>query len=305
MSIRLLKRAVVALLAGISLAWSPAHLLAQGGEEVQAHVVKIREGKKWVGVGGGTIPDILRAHLDIPDDEGVLVVHVAVDSPAERAGLKQHDVLLSVDGKPIRTLRDLADAVEAAGHEGLELEWSRKGRVRAETVHPEARPLRRRGGRLGPSPGVPWHESFRAPFRMRLFGPGVAIDDKPIPSDLSIEIRKQGAEPAQIVVEREGEKWEVNENDLGSLPPEIRKHVQRYLGKHMDVRSLFSDHLDEEGEITLRRPDEFAVPWMERFGPAPDIEDRLDKMNERIDELFEELRRLRIKVAVPRDEEKL
>src|SRR5262245_35702388 len=50
--------------------------------------------KLWIGVLGGPVPDELRAQLDIPADQGVLLRHVAPDSPAEKAGLKVFDVLL-------------------------------------------------------------------------------------------------------------------------------------------------------------------------------------------------------------------
>ncbi len=51
--------------------------------------------------------------LDKP--EGALVTRVLEGSPAAKAGLKHGDVVLSVDGRPVRETRDLIDYVSAQG----------------------------------------------------------------------------------------------------------------------------------------------------------------------------------------------
>ena len=52
----------------------------------------------WIGIGvGGSVSDEVRAQLPIQPGEGVTVLHVAPGSPAEKAGLAQHDILVRLD----------------------------------------------------------------------------------------------------------------------------------------------------------------------------------------------------------------
>jgi len=46
---------------------------------------------------GATLAD----QLDLPKDQGVVLEDVLADSPASKAGLKQHDILLELGGKPV------------------------------------------------------------------------------------------------------------------------------------------------------------------------------------------------------------
>jgi hypothetical protein len=57
-------------------------------------------GKKetWIGLGlGGAINEELRAQLPLQPGEGVRVAHVAPDSPAAKAGIAVHDILVRLD----------------------------------------------------------------------------------------------------------------------------------------------------------------------------------------------------------------
>jgi S1-C subfamily serine protease len=68
---------------------------------------KIRRG--YLGVAGQNIPlprRFIRFHK-IPVGTGILVVSVEPDSPAQRAGLQEGDVLLAYDGQPTPGIDDL------------------------------------------------------------------------------------------------------------------------------------------------------------------------------------------------------
>jgi S1-C subfamily serine protease len=68
---------------------------------------KIRRG--YIGVAGQNIPlprRVIRFHK-IPVETGILVVSVEPNSPAQRAGLLEGDVLLEYDGNPTATIDDL------------------------------------------------------------------------------------------------------------------------------------------------------------------------------------------------------
>ncbi len=61
----------------------------------------------WLGVGIQPLTPELAKSFGVSADEGILVNQVMPKSPAEAAGLKIGDVILSVDGKPIKEARQL------------------------------------------------------------------------------------------------------------------------------------------------------------------------------------------------------
>lgn len=54
------------------------------------------EERGWLGVSIGNVPQALAAQLDL-EDQGIIVLDVIDDSPADHAGLRMHDVILSVE----------------------------------------------------------------------------------------------------------------------------------------------------------------------------------------------------------------
>jgi serine protease Do len=70
---------------------------------------RVRRGE--IGVIGETITPLLATALGLQRDAGVILSDVAPHSAAEAAGLQTGDVVVSIDGKPMRDMRDLALAV--------------------------------------------------------------------------------------------------------------------------------------------------------------------------------------------------
>ncbi len=66
----------------------------------------------WLGVLTKPVSETLRIHLDV--EQGVVLDYVAPESPASKAGLRQHDILLSVEGKAVSSQQDLREAIQ--GH---------------------------------------------------------------------------------------------------------------------------------------------------------------------------------------------
>jgi serine protease Do len=75
----------------------------------------------------------LRSAVGLPERDGLLVRGVLSGSPAERAGLERGDLLVSAAGRPLTSIDDLLDALEAAG-ETLELGLVRGADERELTV---------------------------------------------------------------------------------------------------------------------------------------------------------------------------
>lgn len=124
-------------------------------------------GDRRLGVGVSKPSPTLVEQLDLPKGQGLILDEVAPDSAAAKAGLKPHDILLELDGKPVSTdpaafVRQLqtieADkAIEAVvlrrgkreTIKGVKLPEARAGRAGARN---EANPL---GGLFPGIPGAP------------------------------------------------------------------------------------------------------------------------------------------------------
>ena len=69
----------------------------------------------YLGVLFCPIPDALLDHLpQLPRDGGVLVTHVLPKSPADKAGLRKHDILLRYDDEKIRSGDHLARLIRSS-----------------------------------------------------------------------------------------------------------------------------------------------------------------------------------------------
>ena len=65
----------------------------------------------WLGVTTDDLtPDLIKS-LGLPSPKGALIAGVSLGGPAERAGLKRRDVVLSVGGRPIEDGGDLRNAI--------------------------------------------------------------------------------------------------------------------------------------------------------------------------------------------------
>lgn len=71
-------------------------------------------------------------------EEGVLIVGTAGEHcPASEAGLKRNDRILTVDGKTVRTVRELMNAIDGSEGRSLSLTYSREGQKAETTITPE------------------------------------------------------------------------------------------------------------------------------------------------------------------------
>jgi len=94
---------------------------------------RVRRGA--IGVIPETITPRLAAALGLDRDAGVILSDVAPDSAAEAAELEPGDVVLSIDGKPMREARDLVLAVfERAPGDQLTMEIQRGKERMSKTV---------------------------------------------------------------------------------------------------------------------------------------------------------------------------
>jgi len=267
----------------------------------------------------------------LSENEGLLVEQVLPDSPAAKAGIEQYDVLLKAAGKPLAKIQDLIDAVDAAKEKELSLERVHGGKRAEITVKPAKRPESQVAPLYQKGPDVySWDwwrkyleqvrpgEGLMPPLRFRFWGPGTILPPgaklhPPLPANMSVTITRSGDEPANIVVKRGDEKWEVTEDELDKLPDDVRGHVERALGR------IATDRPSKPGpphgkarsyDFDLVPDWNWQIPHLQK-APGGPVGKRLEEMNRRIEELrksIDELRekrpRLKDKEARPPKDEK-
>ncbi len=86
----------------------PINIVKAVVEQIKTHG-KVERG--WLGVIIQDLTPSLAKELGIKVKEGVLVTEVIPNSPAAKAGLKEKDVILSVNGKPVKTASELRSQV--------------------------------------------------------------------------------------------------------------------------------------------------------------------------------------------------
>jgi S1-C subfamily serine protease len=104
---------------------------------------RIRRG--WIGVAGQTVPlpRALARALGLPADSGVLVLGVEPNSPAQRAGLQERDIILALGERPVSAVDDLHRLlVEEGIGARLSLVVVRGAERRELSIVPDEQPVR-------------------------------------------------------------------------------------------------------------------------------------------------------------------
>jgi hypothetical protein len=61
------------------------------------------------------VPQLLAVHINLADSVGVVAADVAAEGPAEKAGISQYDVIISLNGKDVKGVAEFSAAIRAAG----------------------------------------------------------------------------------------------------------------------------------------------------------------------------------------------
>ena len=270
----------------------------------------------WIGVSARPLREVLRRQLKLKD--GLIITQVAPNSPAGKAGLKRHDIILQFGDVKPSSPRSLLDVVRNSSGQQVDVKLLRDGEELSVQITPEERPasgleqaLQDAQAQVEAAIGKlrDWQPSGEGAVLFRRFGPGVMTPsgiskDVPFPKDLSVTITKSGEELAQIAVKRGDESWQVTDRELDKLPEDVRRHVQRLLGHWPLFEFKFQPfpqddvrrpHPPEGPRPRFRRgPDGSPGPQPPR-GPAPrrarGRQDRMENIQRRIERRLEDVAR--------------
>jgi hypothetical protein len=177
----------------------------------------------------------LRAQADLPKDRGVVIARVVPGSPAEKAGLKQYDVVLQADETPVAKLENLVQAIQRNHDKEIALQVIRSGQRMSLAVTPEKRRKctrilvfgktanRERFDELQQWVGrLERQKEDQGAFDVESFRPGVIVGRVPrrgneteLPKDLRITITESKESPTTIKLEQGEESWEITDAGRG------------------------------------------------------------------------------------------
>jgi len=212
---------------------------------VLANAVAEGEQRGWLGVSISEVPEALAAQMDVPES-GVLIVNVLKDSPAERAGIEVHDIVLSLDGQAVdhetMTLAELIGSRKPGDKVNVAL--LRQGQKKNVSIELGSRPssdnmvwkfditphtkveerVRTRGKIMGKGPGGQW-------FIKDL---GELENLKNLGDQFKVMVPHSGSQSTKVFVDGNRKTFNLNVNDDGSS---------------------ININQDDDGEITVTRID--------------------------------------------------
>ena len=225
---RLLWLAVAAVLPGVGV---PAF----ADQPAVQPLITLAEHEYWIGVACSPLDAALRAQADLPQDRGVVIARVVRGSPAEKAGLKQYDVVVEAGETPVAELKELIQAIQRNHDKEISLQVIRSSQRMSLAVTPERRRKctrilvlgkladRERSDELQQWVGrLESQKEDEGAFAVESFRPGVIVGRVPhrgketeSPKDLRITITEGKDSPTTIKLEQGEESWEVTDAGRG------------------------------------------------------------------------------------------
>jgi membrane-associated protease RseP (regulator of RpoE activity) len=271
----------------------------------------------WIGLRGRSVEDaVLRTQLQLAEGTGIAIEDIVPDSPAEKAGLRKHDIILRANDDMVDSMETLQQHVQTFKDKPIELEILRLGKEETVTVTPAERPEDFEQ-LAGPEVGIPGAGVFGGdlgrlleqlqgaagrPGGMRMFGPGMVLNGRQmnmnlnaLPNGMSVSVTREGDGPAQITVTKGEQTWTVTSDDakaLAELPEDVRKVVSGMLDNPMgaiqqQLGQQQLGNLDWQAELKHMLPD--------RLGNLPgmgDIQAKEDAMAKRMEQMEKQLQEL-------------
>ncbi len=113
-----------------------------------------RTGKPFIGISLVNNSAQVKDRLGLSTDQGVVIARVAKDSPGEKAGLLEKDVITAIDGTAVKSAKDVTSAVQAKKvGDQVKLTINRGGTPQDLTVTLGSTPERPQAGKRLPFAG--------------------------------------------------------------------------------------------------------------------------------------------------------
>ncbi len=94
----------------------------------------IKEGKvirAWLGVYMRDVDEKIASYLELPVAEGVVIVEVVKDSPAEKMGVEKYDIIRSVDDKKVNSSSEIQELIsKKKPNDSISLKIYREGKIK-------------------------------------------------------------------------------------------------------------------------------------------------------------------------------
>lgn len=194
----------------------------------------------WIGIiAPEPPPESLRNQLGLADNVGLLVLEIAPDSPAAKAGIERFDVLVEAkagdDVFSIQTIQSLIAAIEKSGEQPLSVSLYRRGKKEIVSVQP----IRREVAAQLRADQLHFHGNGQA---FRVVGPlvaphvsvPVAIPGIPniapsLPDGWTVTVTQQGSADPLVEVRQGDQTWKADLKTVHDLPAVVRPTVLRIL----------------------------------------------------------------------------
>ena len=117
----------------------------QPGQFVAARLIRDGRIKRATSASAGRTSPLHRKQVryyDLPADTGVLVLSAEPDSPAAKAGLREGDVVIDFDGRPVETIDDLQRLLteDRAGAKAVMTVLRREQKLALDVIPVELKP---------------------------------------------------------------------------------------------------------------------------------------------------------------------
>lgn len=80
-----------------------------------------------MGIGCESISDLLRHHLKLDPNVGLAIQSVTEDSPAQKAGLQEHDIMTHLGDTPVTNIGEIGKILDKAEGAEMEVHYIRRG----------------------------------------------------------------------------------------------------------------------------------------------------------------------------------